>query len=161
MAKTDSPFGAFDPSKFGGFDMTKFSGGFDPAKMFKDMKMPAMPGLDMEKLMALQTKNMEAVQEAQTLAADGMQAVARRHAEIMKSSMEQMSGAVKELMNGHAPEQAAGKQAEVAKSMLEGAVSNAKELSEMMTKAQQEAMEVLSKRFMANMQEIGQLFGKK
>ncbi|HYN77052.1 MAG TPA: phasin family protein, partial [Lamprocystis sp. (in: g-proteobacteria)] len=60
-------------------------GDFD--SMFKQMK---LPGLDMEAMMAAYRKNVEAVTAATRVANEGMLALVKRQAEIVKDALEQV-----------------------------------------------------------------------
>jgi hypothetical protein len=59
--------------------------GADFSKFFADMKLPALP--DMEMFVAASRKNIETLSAANRVALEGAQAVARRHMEIVQSSM--------------------------------------------------------------------------
>ncbi|WP_162915119.1 phasin family protein [Desertibaculum subflavum] len=132
---------------------------FDPTKMFKDL--PMSGGFDMEKLSQMHARNVEAMQTANQLATDGFQTVARRQAEIMKDAMEQFSGAMKDMMSANGTDKSGTKQAEIAKQMMEKAVGNVRELTELATKAQSEAFDVLTKRWMASLEEARDVFAKR
>ena len=64
-------------------------------KMLSEFRMPGMP--DMEALAAAQRRNLEALSAANRVALEGAQAVARRHMEILQSSMTEMTEAMKAL----------------------------------------------------------------
>jgi len=123
---------------------------FDFANMMQDFK---VPGVDVEAMMSTQQRNLAALQAANNLALEGMQAVAKRQAEILQSSMEEYGKAAQELMTA-SPEDKVGKQAELAKQAFEHAVSNMRELSEMVSKAQVEALETINKRVAQSFEEI-------
>ena len=146
MAK--NPF--FNPSNpFGGVDFTKW--GEEVARTMKDMK---LPGVDTERMMAAQQRNMEAFAAANKTAAEGMQAVFTRQAEIMKRSMEEATSAMQSMMSAGAPEDQLAKQAELTKDAFESAISNMKELSEMMAKSQAEAVDILNERISEGLEEL-------
>jgi phasin family protein len=131
---------------------------FDPTKMFKDLSIGG--GFDMEKLTQIHARNVEALQTANQLAADGFQTVARRQAEIMKDAMEQVSDAMRGMMSANGGDKSA-QQAEIAKQMMEKAIGNVRELTELATKAQSEAFDVLTKRWMASLEEARDVFTKR
>ena len=153
MAGNGSGFPNFDPTK-----MFKDLPNFDPTKMFKDLP---MSGFDMEKLSQLHARNVEALQAANQLATDGFQSVARRQAEIMKDAMEQISGAMKDMMSAGGTDKSGAKQADIAKQMMEKAVGNMREITELAAKAQSEAFDVLTRRWMASLEEARDVFAKK
>lgn len=145
---TNNPF--FNPSNpFGSMDPTKWGEEF--AKAMKDMR---VPGVDAEKLMESQRKNLEALASANKTATDGMQAVFTRQAEILKRSMEEATAAMQELMSAGAPEDQVAKQVELTKDGFENAISNMRELAEMMAKSQNEAMDILNSRVTESLDEL-------
>ena len=142
----------FDPTKM--FDPKMF----DPSKLFGDFK---MPGVDMEKVVSSQRRNLEALTAANQLAAQAFQAIGKRQAEILRQTMEQTSQAMREVMTAGSPEQKAARQTELAKEAFERAIANMRELAEMVTKAQGEANEVISKRVSETLDEVKDLLAKK
>jgi phasin family protein len=159
MTKQEFPFMNADFAKmFGEFKMP------DMSKMMADMKMPDMtkmlgdfklPNLDVDAFMAAQRKNIDAVTQANKLAAEGFQAVAKRQAEIFKETMEQAQTAMKDLVGGGAaPDLNASKQAELAKTAFEKALANMKELAELTAKANSEAFDIINKRVVESLEEI-------
>ena len=79
----------------------------------------------------------------------------------MKDTLEQLSGAMKDMMSGNSVDKSGAKQADVAKQMMERAVGNMRELTELATKAQSEAFDVLTRRWMASLEEARDVFAKK
>ncbi len=125
---------------------TPFSGAFG------EMKMPNLP--DMEGLLGAYRRNIEVFTMANRIAMEGAQAVARRNMEILQQNMAEMTEAVALLSVPENPPQRAAKQAELVRRAYERAVSNAKELSELIQRANGEAVEILNRRFMEAMEEM-------
>jgi phasin family protein len=123
----------------------------DISKILGDFK---VPGLDVDSIMASQRRNIEAVTAANQLAIEGLQAVLRRQAEILRQSMEEAGNLVGDLMSASAPEDKAARQAELMKVAFEKALANVKELAEMVAKSNAEAAEVLSKRVSESLDEV-------
>lgn len=123
-------------------DVTKFMGDYK------------VPGVDVDSLMASQRKNIEAVTAANQLAVEGLQAVIRRQAEILRQSLEEGSALMSDLMTAGSPEDKAAKQADIVKASFEKALSNARELAELVAKSNTEAAEILSKRFSESLDEL-------
>jgi phasin family protein len=121
-------------------------------KLFSQMRLPAMP--DMEALMAAQRKNIEVLTQANRVAMEGAQAVARRHMEIMQHAMSDMTEAVRAMSTADDPKTRVAKQAELVKSSYENAVTNLRELSDMIQRANGEAIGLLNRRFSEAMDEI-------
>jgi phasin family protein len=131
------------------FDPTKFAGEFQ--KMIQQYK---LPGVDMDALVAGQRKNMEALTAANRVAFEGVQAVARRQAEILKETMDEATKAVQSVSKSGSPTEAAAKQAEIAKNAFERALSNMRELAEMVAKSQQEAGNAINTRIAQSLDEF-------
>ena len=140
---------ATQPNPFWDMDITKVMG---------DMK---LPGVDLEALMASQRKNIEALTAANKLAFEGFQAVATRQTEILRQTMEELQKMMTEVMSAGSPEDRVAKQAELAKSAFEKALSNMKEVAEMVTKSNTEATSVISNRISDSLEELKSMAGKK
>jgi phasin family protein len=124
---------------------------FDLTKLLGDFK---VPGIDFEAIVASQRKNIEAVTTANQLAVEGLQAVLRRQAEIIRQSIEEASSLVGDFTAVGAPEEKAAKQAELVKSTFEKALANVKELSELVAKSNAEAADILAKRVSESLDEV-------
>jgi phasin family protein len=127
----------------------------DFTRMFSEMKMPAVP--DMEALMHAQRRNMEAMSAANRIALEGAQAVAKRHMEIMQQTMTEMTETMRAFASSETPQAKAAKQADLLKRAYERAVSNTKELSDLIARSNGEAITTLNKRFAEAMDEVKQL----
>jgi phasin family protein len=123
----------------------------DFTKMFSEFK---IPGFDFQALISTQRRNIEAVQNANQLAIEGVQAVLRRQSEIMKSMVEESSTVLKELLAQGAPEQKIAQQTELVKTAFEKALANLRELTEMVAKSNTEAADVLAKRVGESLTEL-------
>ncbi len=127
-------------------------------KLFADMKMPAMP--DIDAFIAANKRNMETLSAANRVALEGAQAVARRHMEIMQSSMAELTEGMKSLSGSDTPQAKAAKQAELLKKAYESSVSNMKELGDLIQHANAEALGLLHARFVEAMDEVKRLAEK-
>ena len=123
----------------------------DFTKIFAEFK---IPGFDMQSLVATQRRNIEAVNTANQLAVEGIQAVLRRQTEIMKSMVEESSSVLREMMAQGAPEQKIAQQTELVKTAFEKALANLRELTEMVAKSTTEAADVLTKRIGESLTEL-------
>ncbi|WP_421707415.1 phasin family protein [Algihabitans sp.] len=139
MAKSNSPF-EYD-----------FSSMTDITKMFEQYK---MPGIEVEKLVDAQRKNIEAITSANRVAFEGMQAIMQRQGEILRQSMSEASAVMQDMAAAGTPEDRMAKQAEVLKKAFETALSNVKELAEMGAKSNTEAMETINKRVAESLDEV-------
>ncbi|MDB5403012.1 MAG: hypothetical protein QOD93_3187 [Acetobacteraceae bacterium] len=124
----------------------------DFGKLFADMKLPAVP--NMEALITASRRNMETLTAANKVALEGAQAVARRHMEIMQQSMAELTDAVRAMSSVEAPQAKAAKQAELLKQAYERAVSNMKEIGDLIQHSNAEAVKLLNARFVEAMDEV-------
>jgi phasin family protein len=132
--------------------------GMDFTKYFADMKLPALP--DMEAFLAANRKNIETLSAANRVALEGAQAVARRHMEIVQSSMTDLADAMKAFADSSAPQAKAAKQAELLKQAYQRAVAHMKELSDLIQQSNAEALGLINKRFAEAMDEVKALAEK-
>ena len=149
-----NPFNPFANVDFSKFDMTKF----DMTKMLGDVK---IPGFDMDAIMAAQRKNIEALTAANQTAVQGMQAVAQRQAEILSQAMNEVSSIAQQLSGSGNPQEMTAKQTELARKAFEQALSNMRELAEMVSKSNTEAFAIINKRVTESLQELKTLVAAK
>ena len=123
----------FDFTKFDA-DFSKFAGQFN------------LPNLDGGAVLKAQQKNLEVVTAANRVALEGMQALARRQAEIVRQAGEEFNKAAKELSGSKSLEDSLAKQTDLAKGAFEQALSNVRELTEMTVKSQAEAADLINAR---------------
>ena len=131
MAKQTNPF--FN------FDVTKMMADFDPSKMADEFTKLAgnykMPAFDVEAVMASQRKNIEALTAANKAAAEGMQKVSTRQAEILQESLDAATKSFADFGKTSNPSDAATKQADLYKVAFEKALANMSELADLVTKS--------------------------
>jgi phasin family protein len=132
---------------------------FDPAKFLADLKLPSTP--DVEAVLTTHKRNLAALTEANRLALEGAQAVARRHMEIMQSTMTELTNTLKDLTATTTPASRAAKHADLLKQAFETSVANTRELSDLIHKSNAEAVSKLSNRFSEAMTEMKTMFAKK
>ncbi len=150
MAQSGDPF--FN------FDITKMMSEFDPAKIADEFAKMAsqykIPGVDMDSLVEGQRKNLEALTAANRVAFEGVQAVAKRQAEILQETMNEAAGAMDAVAKSGSPQEAAAKQAELVKGAFEKALANMRELAEMVSKSNTEATQAINSRITETLDEI-------
>ncbi|ATR22701.1 Phasing family protein [Roseomonas mucosa] len=146
MAKSPTPPGDLDPFR-------------ESMKIFSDMRFGAMP--DLEGLAAAQRRNLEALSAANRVALEGAQAVAKRHMEIMQQSMAEMTDAMRSVTEQGDPKEKAARQAEILKATYERAVSNIRELADLIQKSNGEALNLLNRRFTEAMDEVKSIMSNK
>jgi phasin family protein len=129
----------------------------DFTKYVADFKLPQV---DVDALVASQTKTVEALTSANRTAVEGAQAVATRHNEIVKNAITELTETMQELSSVEKPQERAAKQAQIVKASYEKAVSNAQELSDMIVKSNAEAFTMINKRFLESLDEAAALIRK-
>ncbi|WP_427951389.1 phasin family protein [Acidiphilium sp.] len=132
---------------------------FDFTKAFSAMKIAPMPGMDV--VLGAYRRNLEALSEANRVALEGAQAVARRHMEIMQRTMTDLSEQMRGVDLHDTPQARATKQAELLKHAYETAVANMRDLGDLIQRSNQEAVEKLNRRFSEAMDEMKNLIDKK
>ena len=116
---------------------------FDVTKLMADFRFRPF---DVEALMACQRRNIEALSQANQLAVEGMQAVAKRQIEIARQAVEDVSALLRDLAQPTSTEDRIAKNTEYAKQMLEKSVNHSREITQLAAKAGSEAADVLRKR---------------
>jgi phasin family protein len=115
--------------------------------------------VDADKVLAAQQRNIDAFANASQIVVDGAKALAQRQSEIVQSSVDQWMAAGQGAFSLKPGEFAPADQATKVKTAYETAVANSKEMAEITMKAQSEAAAVLTKCFMANVDDL-KAFGK-
>lgn len=131
-------WGSFNPASFN-------PASFNPAKSWNPV--------DVNNLMAMQRRNVETVSAANQAAAEGLQAIMRRQAEIVQSGASDLFQLIKDMSVSTNHDNAAVKQANFMKTSIESAVSNVRELAEMANKSALEVFDILGNRVAENISE--------
>jgi phasin family protein len=133
-------------------------GSFDITKSLGDFNMIAV---DTEALFASQRKNFEALTQCNMLAAEGAQAVLRRQFDMTRQLVDDFSALCRDVAQPNAsPAERVVKHAEYAKKATEQGVSTARELAEIVTKANSEALDLVAKRMAEGLEELKAYAGK-
>lgn len=122
-------------------------------QFFKGFKGFQYPQIDMNEVFSVYRKNLEAFSAANQIMSEGAQTIARRGAEFMRDNVEESLNATRELMTTNTPEKNAAKQAEYTKQAAQNSMNQFREVTEMATKSQFEAFDVLSNRFASSIEE--------
>jgi phasin family protein len=130
---------------------------FDVTKMFADLRFRPF---DVEAIWAAQRRNIEAFSQANQLAAEGMQALARRQIELTRETFEGFSALLRDLSQPVSPEDRIAKNTDYAKQMLEKGVSHGREVVSIAAKTGADAAEVLHKRATESLDEMRALASK-
>jgi phasin family protein len=130
---------------------------FDVTKMFADYRFRPF---DVEAVWAAQRRNIEALTQANQLAVEGVQALARRQIEVTREAFEGFSALLRDMSQPASTEDRIAKNTEYAKQMLEKGVNHGREVVTIATKASTDAAAVLHKRATESLDEIRTLAAK-
>ena len=124
---------------------------FDMTKIFADFRFHPF---DVEAAWAAQRRNIEALSQANQLAIESMQAVAKHQIELTRETFEGFSALWRDLTTPASTEDRIVKNTEYVKKMLEKGVTHGREITTIATKAGTAAAEVLHKRANEGLDEI-------
>jgi phasin family protein len=150
MTNTSNPFQ--------NMDMSKFMTDFDPAKLADKFASLAgdykLPGVDVNAIADAQRKNLETLQAANKAAIAGIQAVASRQGEILQKTLQEANDAIGDLARSQNIEDVSAKQAELLKGSFERAISNMKEVAELIAKSSAQTSELINSRIAESLDEM-------
>lgn len=154
---------AIDVTKFGGEAFAQAVGqaktaAEDFTRMFAQLRLPAVP--DTEALLAAHRRNLETLSAANKIALEGAQAVAKRHMEIIQQTMAELSDSMRQLTATESPQARAARQTDLLKRAYERAVTNTRELGDLIQQANGEAMSLLNHRVTEALDEVKTLIEK-
>lgn len=112
---------------------------------------------DADQLIAVQQRNVDAMTSASQVMVEGYKAFALRQSEMVQSSLGGLVTDGQKMIDGKTGEFKPGDQISRVKSSYETALANAKELTEIAVKAQNEAFGILTKAAMANFDDLKSL----
>ncbi|MGH7051668.1 MAG: phasin family protein [Acetobacteraceae bacterium] len=130
----------------------------DFASLFADLKLPSFA--DVEPLMRAYQRNMEALSAANKVALEGAQAYARRHMEIVQQSLGELTQTMQALAAPGSPQEKSAAQVERMKQSYERAIGNMRELGELVQRANNEAVQLLSQRFAEAMNDVREMMSR-
>ena len=111
--------------------------------VMKTLELMKIPGVDMASIVEGRRKDVDALVEANKSAFEAMQGISRKQTEMMTQAIQGVQAAV-------GPTQSSGldpaKQTEMVRAAFETALADMKELSEMVRKAQADAVALMTKR---------------
>jgi phasin family protein len=133
------------------------NGFFDMSKVFDGFR---FGGFDVQAMVESQRKNLEALTQANQLAIEGVRALVQRQSEIAQDAANEASAVLRDWTQPSAAEDRFAKTIEAAKVAFEKGLSNARELSEMGSKASADVFGVIERRVSEGFDEV-RLYAKK
>jgi len=140
--------GAFK-NPFADFDFSKISGEFK------------LPTMNVETFVETARKNFATMTSLNTAAVEQMKAIAQRQGDMVRAAMEDFSKHGSEVLAAASVEEKAAKQIDFMKKTYESAITNSKELADLYTKGQTDAVTALSARVAELTEEVKAAIAKK
>jgi len=124
------------------------------AKLFPVPGFTKLPGFDVTTVLDIQRRNVEALTAANQTIAQGLQTVVQRQGEIARQSAKQFQDLLSVKPSSTSVEETLVKQIDVAKTSYEKTVADARELGDLVVKVGSEAVDILSRRVVASLDEV-------
>lgn len=138
MPKSKNSFNAFFPQN----DFSELFKGYDSSPV------------DMKSFLETQRKNLQAMNEAQQVAFEGLQQLAQRQTELFSQFIEDNSSIAKQALSEGTPEEKIAQNADIFKSTYERSIDGLQELSEIVTEKNKQTTGILNKRVSASVNEL-------
>ena len=122
------------------------------AKLFPVPGFTKLPGFDVNTVVDIQRRNVEALSAANQTIVQGLQTVVQRQGEIARQSAKQFQDLLS--VKPTSVEETLVKQIDVAKTSYEKTVADARELGDLVVKVGSEAVDILSRRIVASLDEV-------
>jgi phasin family protein len=123
--------------------------------MFKKMgEQLRIPQLDMSKLMEHHQKNLEAMTRSWQAMASGAGEIAGKQRAIFEEAMKDVAAMVQDYKPGGNAQDIISKQSEFAKKAMEAAITNTRDIAELMQKSTGEAFRIVQDRMKESYEEI-------
>ncbi len=140
--------GAFK-NPFADFDFSKISGEFK------------LPTMNVETFVETARKNFATMTSLNTAAVEQMKTIAQRQGDMVRAAMEDFSKHGSEVLAAATVEEKAAKQIDFIKKSYDSAITNTKELADLYTKGQADAVTALSARVAELTEEVKAAIAKK
>lgn len=134
---------------FADFDFTKIAGEFK------------IPTVNMETMVETGRKNFAAMTTLGTAAVESMKTIAQRQGDMFRVAMEDFSKHGSDVLSAATVEEKAAKQIDFVKKSYEAALANTKEIAELYSKSQSEALSAISERVAELTEEVKAAIAKK
>jgi phasin family protein len=122
----------------------------DLTKMLEQLK---LPGVDTKEIVEARRKDIDALVQANQAAYEGMQALANKQGELLKTTIEDIQSAMKGVAGGVGVGDP-GKQGELARKAYEKVLADMKDLAEIARESQTDAMAKITRRGTEHLDEV-------
>lgn len=133
---------------FADFDFTKIAGEFK------------IPTVNVETMVESGRKNFAAFTSASTTAVESMKTIAQRQSDMLRAAMEDFSKHGSEVLAAATVEEKAAKQIDFVKKTYDAAFANTKELADLYTKGQADALSAINARIAELTDEVKAVIAK-
>jgi phasin family protein len=131
---------------------------FDFSKISSEFKLPTV---NVETFVETARKNFATITSLNTAAVEQMKTIAQRQGDMVRAAMEDFSKHGSEVLAAATVEEKAAKQIDFMKKTYESAITNSKELADLYTKGQTDAVSALSARVAELTEEVKAAIAKK
>lgn len=146
------------------FDFTDLIKRLDPTALTEQYKGLVgklnLPNLDTKALIDTQSKNVQALTDANRAILESTQSLFQRQTEMVKQVLEEASEAVKALGSASGPQEAAEKEVKLIEDSVSKALTNFSEISELVRKTQDETTKLVTDRFNESLTELRESIAK-
>jgi phasin family protein len=123
--------------------------------MFKNLgEQLKVPSLDMSKIMEHHQKNLEAMTKSWQAVAGGATEIAKKQREVFDEAVKDVTAMVQQYKPTGNPQEIMAKQAEFAKKAMEAAITNTRDIAELVQKSSTEAFKIVQDRMKESYEEI-------
>ena len=123
--------------------------------MFKNLgEQLKVPSLDMSKIMEHHQKNLEAMTRSWQAMAGGATEVAMKQREVFDAAVKDVTAMVQQYKPAGSPQEIMAKQGEFAKKAMEAAITNTRDIAELVQKSSTEAFKIVQDRMRESYEEI-------
>ncbi len=127
-------------------------------KLGEQLKVPAF---DVSKIMEHHQKNLDAMTRSWQAMAGGASEIATKQREIFEAAVKDVTEMAKSYKPGGSPQEVIEKQTEFAKKAMEAAISNTRDIAELVQKSSTEAFKIVQDRMKESYEEIRATVEKK
>ena len=120
-----------------------------------------VPSFDMTKIMEHHQKNIDAMGRSWQAMASGATAVANKQREIFEGAIKDITEMAKDYKPNGAPQDIFAKQAEFGKKAMEAAITNTRDIAELVQKSGADALKIIHERMHESYEEIRSSIEKK
>jgi len=113
-----------------------------------------LPKVDVEKLIAAQGKNLEALSQSARIAAEGAKSLAAKQKEVVEAALRDAVEMVKEYKPSGNPQDIVAKQSELARKAFNAALDNTRDIAELVRKTNADAFKAIADRITESMNDI-------